>query len=148
HYVQLGSAGYFGRGVGELKWEGTSNWNRNQMQMEVEDVLPTVSAIGREQVDRSRARGLAHSGQNPTCCSKGTRSQLLRNVEEVLVMPFRENEDVPRIQWLNIEKGDHFLVFVDDAHHLVSPDNPAEDTGWILVRVHPSSMMGLFARSH
>lgn len=129
--IELGPHGHRGIRHGQLQRERLALTNRDQMQMEMEHILTTRTAIGAEEIDRLGTHGALQPGCNAFCQCYAMRGKVIGQVEQCWVVVLGYNQRVTTAHRLNIQERDGPVVLVYDTYHFFTADDAAKDTALV-----------------
>jgi hypothetical protein len=104
---------------------------RNQVQVEVQDVLTAGASVRAEDVYGVRTHRALESRRNAFCQRYAMCGKVVGQIEECWVVVFGYNERMTAAHRLNVQERNGPVVLMYDAHHFFAADYATEDTALV-----------------
>lgn len=98
------------------------------MQMEMENRLACNGAVVREDVESFQVKTLDEGGCHHPGCAKERWIALGIEVEEVAVVNSRDDEGVPKMNWIDIKDCDDPVIFEENFRRNFAGNDSTENT--------------------
>ena len=108
---------------------------RKDMQVSMEDFLSGGYTVGKEEIDPLATNSTAPNGRSQALAhDKHAGPDVSFDIRQINGMRIGHNQQVPRIDGLNVHECANVLIPIDDVRWLSAGDNLAEDAGVGIVR--------------